>query len=475
VATIRSAAGGESGLERFFHLREHGTTVRTEVLAGVTTFLVMAYIIAVNPGVLSGAGLDVRAVASSTCLVAGVMTLAMGLYTNKAFALAPGLGLNAIVAYDLVGRMGLTAPEAMGVVVAEGIVITILVLTGVRRYVVAVVPTQLSRAISVGIGFFILFLGLRNTGLITFITDQTGVATSGGLLSLSPLNTWAIFVAVVGLLITVVLLARGFKAGILVGIVAATILSFLVPGNVATAPAAPFSGPDFSLFGQFSFGFFAKIGVLTAVLAIFSLMLSDFFDTLGTIIGVGSEAGYLGPKGEFIGAQRVLLVDSLAAVAGGLVSASSATTYIESASGVSVGGRTGLVSVVTGILFLLSLPFVGLVTAVPGVATAPALIVVGILMVGVLAERDVVGADGTTVKRGGVDFGDLEDAVPVVLTMLLMPLTFSITNGIGAGFISYVVIKVARGKWRDVHPALYGIAAAFLIYFLRWSLFGAAF
>src|SRR5581483_10533787 len=379
----------------------HGTNVRTEALAGLTTFLVMAYIIAVNPGVLSAAGLDARAVATSTCLVAGVMTLAMGLYTNKAFALAPGLGLNAIVAFDLVGRMGLTAPEAMGVVVAEGIVITILVLTGVRRYVVAVVPTQLSRAISVGIGFFILFLGLRNAGLITFIAGQSGAATTEGLLSLSPLNTWAIFVAIVGLLITVVLLARGFKAGILVGIVAATVLAFLVPGNVATPPAAPFSGPDFRLIGQFSFGFFAKIGVLTAVLAIFSLMLSDFFDTLGTIIGVGSEAGYLGPNGEFVDAQRVLLVDSLAAVAGGLVSASSATTYIESASGVSVGGRTGLVSVVTGLLFLLSLPFVGLVTAVPGVATAPALIVVGVLMVAVLAEREAIGPDGTTVTRGG--------------------------------------------------------------------------
>jgi len=427
---------------------------------------VMAYIIAVNPAVLVAAELDVRAVATSTCLVAGVLSIAMGLYTNRAFAMAPGLGLNAIVAYNLVGTMGLTPAEAMGVVVAEGVLITFLVLLGVRKYVMDIVPSALSRAIAVGIGFFILFIGLRNTGVITFLPGQTG--TVDGLLTLTPLNTWPIFVAMIGLAVTIVLMARGFPAAILAGIIIATVIAFLVPGSVAQLPAQPLAGPDFSLLGQFSFGFFGKLGLLTAVLVVISFMLSDFFDTMGTLIGVGSEAGYLNEDGELIDAQKPLLIDSLGAVAGGLVSSSSATTYIESAAGVSAGGRTGLVSVVTGLLFLLALPFVALVGAIPAVATAPALIVVGVLMVAVLSE-------GTSGRRKAIDFRNLDEALPVVLTMLVMPLTFSITNGIGAGFVSYVLVKLASGKAREVHPALYAVAALFLLYFLRWALFDARF
>ena len=464
VAGVRGKSPG--GLEGFFHLREHGTDVRTEVLAGLTTFFVMAYIIAVNPNILEAAGLDKRAVATSTCLVAGVLSILMGLYTNRAFALAPGLGLNAIVAFNLVGTLGLTPAEAMGVVVAEGGLILVLVLLGVRKYVMDVVPAALSRAIAVGIGFFILFIGLRNAGMITFVPGQT--ATVDGFLTLTPLNTWPIFVAMAGLLITVVLMARKVRAAILLGILISTVIAFLVPGAVAQMPAAPFAGPDFSLVGQFSFGFVARLGLLTAVLVVISFMLSDFFDTMGTLIGVGAEAGYLNAKGELEDSQRPLLVDSLGAIGGGLVSSSSATTYIESAAGVAAGGRTGLVAVVTGVLFLLALPFVALVGAIPAVATAPALIVVGVLMVGVLSE-------GASSRRAAIDFGNLEDALPVVLTMLVMPLTFSITNGIGAGFVSYVVIKVASGKAREVHPALYVIAGLFLLYFLRWAVFDARF
>jgi AGZA family xanthine/uracil permease-like MFS transporter len=470
-----AGAGGTSrgGLEHFFRLREHGTDVRTEVLAGLTTFFVMAYIIAVNPAVLSAAGLDLRAVATSTCLVAGVLSIIMGLYTNRAYALAPGLGLNAIVAYNLVGAMGLTPAEAMGVVVAEGVLITILVLLGVRKYVMDVVPAALSRGIAVGIGFFILFIGLRNTGIITFIPGQTG--TVDGLLTMTPLNTWPIFVAAIGLVVTVILMAQRFRAAILAGIIIATVIAFFVPGNVAQFPAEPLAGPDFSLVGQFSFAFFAKLGILTAVLTVISFMLSDFFDTMGTLIGVGSEAGYLNEEGELEDAQKPLLVDSLGAVGGGLVSASSATTYIESAAGVAAGGRTGLVAVVTGILFLLSLPFVALVTAIPSVATAPALIVVGVLMVSVLSHGNPHAPEGSAARRDAIDFRNLDEALPVVLTMLVMPLTFSITNGIGAGFVSYVLVKLASGKGREVHPALYVIAALFLLYFLRWVLFDAQF
>ncbi len=463
-------AVGASGIARFFKLREHGTNVRTEALAGLVTFMVMSYIIAVNPFILGldGAGLPLRAVATSTCLVAGVMSILMGLVTNRAIALAPGMGLNAIVAFTLVGSMGLTFPQAMGVVVAEGLIVTLLVLVGVRRYVLDVVPLALKQAISVGIGFFILFIGLRNAGIVGF---------AAGFPELLPLNSWSIFVAVVGFAATFVLIARGVPGGILWGILVATAIAFVVPGNVAAFPEDPLAGPDFGLVGDFSFGFVGELGILTALLVVFSLMLADFFDTMGTLVGVDGQAGYLDKDGRFPDADKPLLIDSLAAVAGGATSASTATTYIESAAGVQAGGRTGLVSVVTGALFLLALPFVNLVGAIPAAATAPALIVVGCLMVSVLGEREAAPATGlgTARERRGIAFDDVEEAIPVVLTMLVMPFTFNITNGIGAGFLSYVLIKVARGKAKQVHPALYAVAAAFLLYFLRWSLFNAQF
>jgi AGZA family xanthine/uracil permease-like MFS transporter len=469
---------GPNWLEARFHLRENGTTVQTEVMAGLTTFMVMSYIIAVNPSILNrgGSGLPVREVATVTCLVAGIMTIAMGLFTNRALALAPGLGLNAIVSFTLADQMGLGFPAAMGVVVTEGVVITLLVLLGIRQYVMDAVPLVLKKAISVGIGFFILFIGLVDAGLVTFILPAAGVTgTTGSLLSLSPLNTWPIFVTLIGLAVTIVLYARGIKGAILIGIIASTVIAFLVPGKVATWPNNPFAGPNFSLIGNVSFDFWSKLGFLTALLVVFSLMLADFFDTMGTLVGVGSEAGYLDENGNFPDANKPLLIDSLAAAAGGLMSASSATTYIESASGVAVGGRTGLVSVVTGVLFLIALPFVNLVQAVPQAATAPALIFVGFLMVGVLTERETMTADGKVVRTRGIDFNNIEEGLPIVLTMMLMPLTFSITNGIGAGFVSYVLVKLARGKARDVHPGVYVVAAAFLLYFLRWALFNAKF
>ncbi|MBA3337156.1 MAG: NCS2 family permease [Chloroflexia bacterium] len=460
-----------NAIEDFFHLKEHGTNFRTELFAGLTTFMVMSYIIAVNPSILTFNGaLTITQVATVTCLVAGIMSLAMGLYANRAIAIAPGLGLNAIVAFTLVGAMGLSFPEAMGVVVAEGLIITLLVLLGIREYVLDIVPLALKLAISVGIGFFILFIGLKNGGIIAFHSGLPGqdTGTLSGFLELAPLRTWPIFVTMIGLGITIVLHARGVRGSILWGIVIATVAAFIVPGDVASFPNDPLAGPDFDLVGEFSFGFISELGVLTAILVVFSLMLADFFDTMGTLIGVGSQAGYLNEQGQFPDAKRPLLVDSLAAVAGGAASASSATSYIESAAGVSVGGRTGLVSVVPGLLFLLALPFVAIVNAVPAAATAPALIIVGVLMVSVLSS-------GIAGGRGPIDFADVEEAIPVVFTMLVMPLTFNITNGIGAGFVSYVLIKLARGKARDVHPALYVIAAAFLLYFLRWALFDATF
>lgn len=470
-----NASGGF--MEKQFKLSQLGTNIQTEFIAGLTTFMVMAYIIFVNPATLAFNGdLTIKQVATVTCLVAGVMSIAMGLYTNRAIAIAPGLGINAIVAYTLVGSMGLSFPEAMGVVVTEGIIVTILVLTGVRKWVLEIVPVVLKKAIGVGIGLFILFLGLKNAGIIMFhsgVFDGSEASTMGRL-DLAPLNTWAIFVAMIGLLAIIVLMARGVKAAIFWGMILATLVAYIVPGDVAVFPSDPFSGPDFSLIGDFSFGYFSQLGALTAILVVISLLMTDFFDTMGTLIAVGSQADYLDENGELPDAQKPLLVDSLAAVAGGMTSASSATAYIESTAGVSVGGRSGLTVVFTGLLFLLALPFVALVGAVPAVATAPALIVVGLLMMSVLSDDDEHNADSTA-KQKHIDWGNMEDAFPVALTMLVMPFTFNITYGIGAGFVSYVLIKLARGKGSQVHPAMYGIAVLFLLYFLRWALFDAQF
>lgn len=463
-------------LEKQFKLSKLGTNLSTELIAGLTTFMVMSYIIFVNPATLNmgGDGLDIKQVATVTCLVAGIMSIAMGLYTNRAVAIAPGLGINAIVAYTLVGAMGLSFPEAMGVVVTQGIIVTVLVLTGVRRYVLEIVPIILKKAIGVGIGLFILFLGLQNAGVIMFhsgVFDGSEASTLGRL-DLAPLDNWPIFVAMIGLVAILILMARGVKAAIFWGMVIATIVAYLVPGEVAVFPSEPFSGPDFSLIGEFSLNYWSKLGVLTAFLVTISLLMTDFFDTMGTLIAVGGQANYLDEQGELPEADKPLLIDSIAAVAGGVFSSSSATSYVESTAGVSVGGRSGLTVVVTGLLFLLALPFVALVGAVPAVATAPALIVVGLLMMNSLAHEE--GEDRHGHKKG-IDWSNMEDAFPVALTMLVMPFTMNITYGIGAGFVSYVLIKVARGKGGRVHPAMYGVALLFLLYFLRWALFDAQF
>lgn len=478
VDAPRAQAGGglEATLDRFFRFRAMGSDLRTELLAGLTTFVVMSYIIFVNPSILgflgeglpTELGLPVSATTTSTSLVAGVMTIIMGLYANRAYAIAPGLGLNAIVAFSLVLGEGLSFPQAMGVIVAEGILITILVLVGVRRYVMDIVPLELKKGISVGIGLFILFIGLVNGGIV-----QGGAGTP---LAIGNLRGAPVLVTVLGLAITIALLARGYRAAILIGIVASTLIA-IIAEEVFNANQFPFgqgqvpdriaAAPDFSLIGDISFDFFSEMGITVAILTILAIMMADFFDTMGTLVGVGSQAGYLNEKGELPDAQKPLLVDSLAAVAGGAVSASSATSYIESAAGVGNGGRSGLVAVTCGILFLLAMPFWPLVEVVPAHATAPALIIVGWMMTSVLSEREEVTSDGRIVRARGIDFGDIEVGLPVLAAMIMMPLTYNITNGIGAGFVIYALVKVFRGKARDVHPVLYVVAAAFIVYFLR--------
>jgi AGZA family xanthine/uracil permease-like MFS transporter len=453
-----------SGLDRYFRISQRGSTVRTEVIAGVTTFMTMAYILFLNPIILGqvpdreGTTLDAAAVLTVTALAAGIATIAMGAYGRAPFAIAAGLGLNAVVAFQLVGGSQLTWPEAMGVVVTEGIIILILVLTKFRQAVMDAVPMPIKQAIAVGIGLFITIIGFVDAG---FVTSTTLPAPPLQLGTAGELRGWPILIFIIGLLLIIYLYTRGVRGALLIGILVATVLAVIVnealldgegfggAANFGTIADFP-SGDNFSLIGNFSFGYFGQLGLIAAVLAVFTLMLSDFFDTMGTVVGLGREADLLDDQGRLPDIDRVLAVDSAAAALGGAFSASSNTTYIESASGIAEGGRTGLTAVVTGVLFLLSIFFSPLAGIVPLHAAAPALVVVGFLMM-------------THVRE--IPWDDLEIAIPAFLTVVLMPFTYSITNGIGAGFVAYVFIKLSRGKAAEVRPMMYIAAAAFVIYF----------
>src|SRR5215470_15214700 len=390
-------------IDSWFELGRRGATVGSEIRGGLTTFMVMAYIIFVNPAILSFAGIpplqgqgpSFPATQAATCLVAGALTIAMGLATNYPLAIASGMGLNAVVAFQLVAGMKLPWTAAMGVVLLEGIAITILVLTGFREAIMNAIPLSLKRAISVGIGLFILFIGLVSAGIVK--PGPPGVPVTLGDLTAAP-----VAVALFGLFLTLWLQVRRVGAGLLVGILFTTGLAiavnasthgraFPLPGQ-AVLPAALIALPDFSTLGAgLDLSVFARVGVIVAVVSIFSLMLSDFFDTMGTVIGIGGEARWLGADGKLPRLNRVLLVDSLAAAVGGAAGASSATTYIESAAGVSSGAKTGLASVVTGACFLVALFLTPVAGIVPAQATAPALIVVGYLMMAV--ARDIPFGD----------------------------------------------------------------------------------
>ena len=470
-------------LDAYFSVSERGSSLSREVRGGLATFFTMAYIVVLNPlivgtvadgdgNLVGGAdpGQSIARVAAVTALVAGVMTILMGVVGRYPFAIATGLGLNAFVAVSIVTEM--TWADAMGLVVIEGLVITVLVLTGFRTAVFHAIPGQLKTAISVGIGLFIALIGFVDAGFVRRIPDAAGTTVPLQLGVGGNLQGWPTLVFVLGLLLTAILVARRTRGAILLGIVATTVLAVLVEAIVDAGPAVAADGtvnpegwnlvvprlpdevvstPDLALLGQFSLlGSIERVGVVAALLFVFTLMLADFFDTMGTVVGVGAEAGLLNERGELPGVDRVLLVDSLAAAAGGAASTSSNTTYIESAAGVGEGARTGLASVVTGALFLLALFFTPLVSVVPFEAATPALVVVGFLM-------------ATQIRN--IDHTDYEIAIPAFLTMVVMPFTYSITNGIGAGFVSYVAIKVARGKAGEVHPLLWVVSALFVVYF----------
>ena len=446
------------GIASYFKFSERGTSLATEARAGLTTFMVMVYIVFLNAGIL-GDGFQLAAddpmriaLSAGTALIAGIMTIAMGVVANYPFALAAGLGINAIVAFSLTGR-GLSPAGAMGVIVLEGIVVVILVAVGFREAVMNAVPLSLKRAIGAGIGLFILFIGFANGGLI-----QSGCSPfvplpvcAGTLVTVSFPSTVAQFVFLFGLAVTIVLWVMKIRAALVISIIVTTIVA-LATGVTSVPPNLAWT-PNFATLGNFDLtNVFTILGPLTAILVVFAIMLTDFFDTMGTVTGVAAEAGLAEEDGSVPGVGRVLMVDSVAAVVGGLAGVSSNTTYIESAAGVADGGRTGFASVVTGVLFLLAIALAPLAGIIPSQATAPALVLVGYLMF-------------TQVKD--INVGELDEGLPALLTMILMPLTYDITVGIGAGFITWVLIKVARGKMSDVHPLMWIVSIGFVIFFLQ--------
>ncbi|MGA9716110.1 MAG: NCS2 family permease [Aeromicrobium sp.] len=465
-------------LDEFFKISERGSTVPREVRGGLVTFLTMAYIIVLNPIILAGVadadgrylgggtepGSGFATIAAVTALVAGILTLAMGLVANFPLALATGLGLNAFVAYSVATQM--TWADAMGLVVLEGLIILVLVLTGFRKAVFDAVPRELKTAIAVGIGLFITLIALVDAGFVR----TTGIPAPPVQMGIgNQLSGWPVLVFIVGLLIMIVLHARHVPGAILIGILSATVIAGIVNAiidvpagagdpnskgwnlNVPSWPDSLFQKPDFSLIGEFSlFGSFERVGFVTAALLVFTLLLADFFDTMGTMTAIGAEAGLNDEDGTPQNAQRILVVDSIAAAAGGAAGVSSNTSYIESASGVGDGARTGLASVVTGLLFLLATLAAPLVQHIPSEAAVPALVLVGFLMMSQVSH---------------ITWSDDEIAIPAFLTIVLMPFTYSITAGIGAGFVTYVVLKVVKGKSAGLHPLMWIVAALFVVYF----------
>jgi AGZA family xanthine/uracil permease-like MFS transporter len=469
-------------LDSYFKISERGSTVAQEVRGGVVTFFTMAYIVALNPLIIGlakdadgkyiggGDAPNLALVAAMTALMAGILTILMGVLGNYPLALATGLGLNTFVAVGIASKM--TWADAMGLVVIEGIIITVLVLTGFRGAVFRAVPGQLKIAISVGIGLFIALIGLVDAGFVRRPLSgpvPVMLGDNGNLVG------WPIIVFGFGLLLTIALMVKKVKGAILIGIVVATAAAIAIESafkigplfngatgavnpkgwnlNVPAMPAEIVATPDFSLFGQFNLlGGFDRVPLVTAILLIFTLLLSDFFDTVGTVTAIGHESGLIDDEGNVPNNNKILFVDSLAAVAGGAGSISSNTSYIESAAGVGEGARTGLASVVTGVMFLLTTFLAPLVAVIPYEAATPALVIVGFLMM-------------TQIKN--IDWDDMGIALPAFLTIILMPFTYNISVGIGVGFVTHVVIRAIQGRGKEVHPLLWVVSGLFVIYFLQ--------
>ncbi|MFJ1545014.1 NCS2 family permease [Streptomyces sp. NPDC088246] len=456
-----------NGLDRFFKISERGSSVAREIRGGFATFFAMAYIIVLNPIILGSAKdmyghqLNGGQLVTATVLTAAFSTLLMGVIGNVPIALAAGLGVNTVVALQLAPRM--SWPDAMGMVVLAGIVVMLLVATGLRERVMHAVPKSLRKGIAIGIGLFILLIGLVDSGFVSRIPDAAHTTVPLQLGSDGHLTGWPVLVFVLGALLTLALIVRKVSGAILISIVAMTVVAMIIdavahlPGEawgltVPQWPGNPVATPDFGLIGKVSlFGGFDKVGVLTGILFVFTVLLSCFFDAMGTILGVGDEAKLTDKDGNFPGINKVLFVDGIAVAAGGASSASAGTCFVESTAGVGEGARTGLASIVTGLLFTVSLFLTPLATMVPSQAATPALLAVGFLIISG-SVRDI-------------DWSDYTLAIPAFLAMLMMPFTYSITNGIGIGFIAFSVLRVVAGRWREVPAAMYVVSAVFVFYY----------
>lgn len=439
-------------LEKLFHLTENKTTVRTEIIAGLTTFLAMAYILAVNPSILSAAGMDVASVFLATALSAAVASIIMGLVANYPVALAAGMGVNALFAYTVCGQMGYSWSDALAGVFVSGVIFIVISVTGIRKMIINAIPVQMKLAIGAGIGFFIAFVGLKNAAIV--------VANESTFVSLGNFSDPTVLLALFGILVTLLLVIKKVPAGVFVGMVITAVVG-IIAGMVfhiegmPTLPQGSFITTDFHMEGAGAFlnGFnelFADPS--KTIVMIFSFLFVDFFDTAGTLVAIGNKIGLVNPEtGELKNAERALLADAVGTVFGAAIGTSTVTSFVESSSGVGVGGRTGLTAVTAGVLFILSI-FISplIISAITNAVTAPALVVVGVMMAQQLK---------------GIDWDDLMIASAAFLTVLVMVLGYSISNGIAIGFVVYTVGMIGAGKAKDIHPSVWILDVIFLIYF----------
>ena len=437
-------------MERFFKLKEHGTTVKTEIIAGLTTFFAMAYIIFVNPSYLSQAGMDYTSVLVATCVSAAIGCFLTAFLANVPFAQAPGMGLNAFFTFSVCFGMGYTWQQALTIVMISGVLFLAIAVSPIRSKIISSIPAPLKAAISAGIGLFICFIGLLNADIVKLTGDTIvdGVVVGTDYSDLGAILTSGPALALIGVLITGVLMAWKVKGAMFLGIIATTLIG--IPMGLTHAPASLTENAITlapTLF-KFDFGGLVSHGVLPMITAIVTFAMCDCFDTVGTLIGTASNAGMLDKDGNLPHGDKALIADACATVVGACLGTSTVTTFVESSTGISEGGRTGLTSVVVGILFLLSVVFAPIAGIIPTQATAPALIIVGMLMIGNVAK---------------IDWSDIEVALPCFLTIIMMPFAYSISDGIGFGFISYCVLKIFRGKFKEVPVLMYVLSALFIL------------
>ncbi len=437
-------------MEKLFKLKQNGTTVRTEIIAGLTTFFAMAYIIFVNPTFL-GTGtppnMPSTGVMLATCLSATIGTWLIGFMTNYPLAQAPGMGLNAVFAYTLCGAMGLSYQAALAAVFMGGVFFILLTVTGARKAIVDAIPLGLKKAISAGIGFFIALIGLNNAGLLS--------STTGTIIGMGDLGQPTTLLALFGLILTIVLVVMNVKGALFISIIGTSVVgcicqfAFKIPMGVVL-PTSWIPELNFSTFGAMftGFGDLFKAPVMSLISVMITLVLVDMFDTIGTLIGTADKAGFLDENGNLPKVEKAMLADAIATSTGAIVGTSTVTTYVESSAGVSAGGKTGLTSLVTGACFLLATFFSPVLGLIPGAATAPVLIIVGVMMAGALKD---------------IEWKDITVAIPAFMTVIGMPLFYSITDGIAFGFCSYLIVKIATGKIKEIHPLMYVAVALFLV------------